>query len=184
MTRLIQRSRDGDRRAADELMPLIYQKLRGLAARHMGYECSNHTLQATALVHEAYLRVTRNRREPWQNRAHFFGAAATAVRRILVEHARSRRAQRELSTEVDPRDVATTPSPRSDEHILAVDAALQRLGAVNAQQARMVELRFFAGMTTSEIAEALRVSPRTLARDWVLAKAWLARELRGRGIDH
>lgn len=162
-------------------MPLIYQKLRGLAARHMGAECSGHTLQATALVHEAYLRLTRNRQEPWQNRAHFFGAAATAVRRILVEHARTRTARRRLSTQLDAQELAG-PSGMSADHILAVDEALRRLREVNEQQARMVELRFFAGMTTAEIAEALRVSPRTLARDWILAKAWLARELRGDGI--
>ncbi len=183
VTRLLERSRDGDSAATGELMPLIYERLHALAAKYLGNEAPGHTLQATALVHEAYMRLAGNH-DSWHNRAHFFGAAANSVRRILVEHARSK--QRKAG-KLDDRmrvDVAELAADGPADHILAVDEAVERLSRVNPQQARMVEMRFFGGMHTNEIAEALGISPRTIARDWVLAKAWLARALRRDGVDH
>ena len=130
------------------------------------------------------MRLADGEMTSWQGRAHFFGAAARALRRILVEHARSRRSRRAAERSGDTRlDVAELPAEGPADHILEVDAALNRLQEVNAQQARMVELRFFGGMSTDEIAEVVKVSPRTIARDWVQTKAWLARELRERGVD-
>lgn len=180
VTTLLERARRGDRQVAGELMPLIYDELRRLAQHYLKGERPGHTLQATALVNEAYVRLAGGKSGPWQNRAHFFAAAATAIRRILVQHAR---ASASLKRGGDRNRVAIdfdrVPSRTSDvdDQVLAVDAALERLSSIDPQKARLVELRFFAGMTTEEMSESLGISPRTVAREWDLAKAWLTREL-------
>ena len=178
VTRLLERSRNGDARAADELMPLVYDQLRSLAAHYLGRERIGHTLQPTALVHEAYARLAGRQDGSWHDRTHFFRSAVTALRRILVEHARSRRNHRMHQLPASAVDVEQIEADGPVEHVLAVDTALDRLAEVSPQQARLVELRYFGGFNTEEIARLLQVSPRTIARDWILAKAWLARELR------
>lgn len=178
ITVLLDRARRGDRSVTDELMQLVYDELRRLAQHYMGRERPDHTLQATALVNEAYVRLVGSESGPWQNRAHFFAAAAVAIRRIIVQHARAAASQKRggdwRRADVDP---ALLSAAGVHEQILGVDEALGRLAAMDAQKARLVELRYFAGMTTEEIAEALGVSVRTVAREWEMAKAWLSREL-------
>jgi len=178
ITRLLDRARQGDRSVADELMILVYDELRRLAQHYMGRERPDHTLQATALVNEAYVRLVGGESGPWQNRAHFFAAAAMAIRRIIVQHARANASQKRGGdwhrTNVD---LAILSVGGVNEQILAVDEALGRLAVMDAQKAKLVELRYFAGMTTEEMAEALGVSVRTIGREWELAKAWLSREL-------
>lgn len=178
VTLLLQRARRGEQ-VTDDLMPLIYEELHRLAQRHMRSERSGHTLQATALVHEAYLRLVGGDGGPWQDRAHFFAVAATVVRRILVEHARSRHSlKRGAGWRRLPLDAVGQGSAADDERVVRVDEALKRLAEVDAEKARLVELRFFAGLTTREIAEALGTSERTVARGWEFARAWLTRALR------
>ena len=178
VTQLLERARQGDRHVVNELMPLIYGELRRLAQFYMSSERPDHTLQATALVNEAYLQLVGPESGTWQNRAHFFAAAATTIRRILVQHARrvaslKRGGDRKRAS----LDVSMVESKQTNEQIIAVDEALERLAVIDANKARLVELRFFAGMSTEEMAESLGVSPRTVAREWDLAKAWLSREL-------
>lgn len=178
VTLLLQRARRGEA-VAGELMPLIYDELHRLARRYMRSERSGHTLQATALVHEAYLELVGGRGGPWQDRAHFFAVAANVVRRILVEHARSRRSlKRGGGWQRVPIDALEHGESSADGNVLLVDEALQRLAALDAEKARLVELRFFGGLTNAEIAEAMGVSERTVARNWDFARAWLTRALR------
>jgi RNA polymerase sigma factor (TIGR02999 family) len=161
-------------------MPIVYGELHRLAQRYMRREGDAGTLQATALVNEAYMRMVDVRRMRWQNRAHFFAMAATLMRRILVDAARSRLAKkRGDGAELVPIDesIALADAPIAD--VLAIDDALGRLSAVDPRKARVVELRFFGGLTVAETAEALHVSAETVMRDWKMAKSWLARELRG-----
>jgi RNA polymerase sigma-70 factor (ECF subfamily) len=161
-------------------MPIVYGELHRLAQRYMRREGDAGTLQATALVNEAYMRMVDVRRMRWQNRAHFFAMAATLMRRILVDAARSRLAKkRGDGGELVPIDesMALADAPVAD--VLAIDDALGRLSAVDPRKARVVELRFFGGLTVAETAEALHVSAETVMRDWKMAKSWLARELRG-----
>jgi RNA polymerase sigma factor (TIGR02999 family) len=168
----------GSQTAFNQLLPLVYTELRRVAARQLRRERANHTLQATALVHEAYIRLVGQRHVDWQNRAHFFGVAAQVMRRILVDHARrhgaSKRGEGLRSVSIDgARDVpASNAMP-----ILALDHALDRLAAVDAELAQIVELRAFGGLTIEEVAHVRRVSPSTAKRDWRTAKAWLNREL-------
>lgn len=177
VTRLLQRARRGES-VADELMPLIYRQLRQLARRWMQSERAGHTLQPTALVHEAWLQLVGSGDGAWQNRAHFFAAAAIVVRRILVEHARSRRSQkRGGGRQRVPLDGSEAAAAGVDEQVLRVDEALERLAALDPDKARLVELRFFAGLTNREIAEAMGISERTVARNWDFARAWLVRAL-------
>ena len=179
VTLMLERVRQGDQQVVNELIPLIYGELRRLAQHYMANERPNHTLQATALVNEAYLQLVGSNHGPWQNRAHFFATAAITIRRILVQHARRvtslKRGGEWKRADFDPAMIES--SMHTDEQVLAVDEALTRLAAVDPTKARLVELRFFAGMTTEEMAESLGVSPRTVAREWDLAKAWLSREL-------
>lgn len=168
----------GDERALSELMDLVYAELRGLAERYLRRERPDGVLQATALVHDAYIRLIDQRRVQWQNRAHFFGVAAQMMRRILVDHARSRDAQkrgggRQRFSLSDV--VAATGEPEVD--LVELDQALTKLTAIDEQQARIVELRFFSGLTIEETAAALGISPATVKREWRTAKAWLHREL-------
>jgi RNA polymerase sigma-70 factor (ECF subfamily) len=171
--------RSGDRAALDKLIPLVHQELRRLARHYLRGERIDHTLQPTALVNEAYLRLIDYRDIQWQNRAHFFAVAAQLMRRILVDHARSRNyakrggAQQKLSLSKADR-FANKP----DVDLMALDDALQTLAAMNEQQSRLVELRFFGGLTIEETAEVHGVSHATVERDWAVARAWLRREIR------
>jgi len=178
VTRLLSNWSKGDIEAREEVLPLVYNELRRLAASYLRRERSDHTLQATALVHEAYLRLVEHEHANWQNRAHFFGAAAQLMRRILVDHARARLAAKRGS---GPARVELTEaiamSQEQPAEMLALDESLTRLAALDPQQARIVELRVFAGLTVEETAEALTISPATVKRDWAMAKGWLLRQI-------
>jgi RNA polymerase sigma factor (TIGR02999 family) len=174
----------GDQVAGERLLPAVYAELRRQAARAMRRESDDHTLQATALVHEAYLRLVDQRRVMWRNRAHFFGVAAQVMRRILVDHARGRHAAkrggdlRQLT--IGHADADATPAAEQGVDILALHDALERLAALDPDQARLVELRYFGGLSIEETAESLGVSPATVKREWAIARAWLRRELGAR----
>jgi RNA polymerase sigma factor (TIGR02999 family) len=179
VTQLLVNWSNGDQKALEELTPLVYGELRRLASRYLRNERPGHTLQSTALVHEAYLRLIDQHSVHWQNRAHFFGVAAQLIRRILVDHARGRKADKRgggaAMLALD--EVLGTPGQR-DLDLVALDDALEGLGKIDPQQSRVVELRFFAGLSIEETAEVLRVSPATVKRDWTAAKAWLYREIK------
>ncbi len=166
----------------DQLMPLVYDELRRLAARYLRRERPDHTLQPTALVHEAYLRLIDQSRVQWQNRAHFLGIAATMMRRILINHAQSHKAAKRgggkytLSLDAAA-DWADERAVDSGIDLLAIDGVLTRLAAIDNKQSRIVELRFFGGLTVEETAEVLDISPVTVHREWRMAKAWLHREI-------
>jgi RNA polymerase sigma factor (TIGR02999 family) len=179
VTQMLERARQGDRGVVDALMPLIYDELRRLADDYLREERPGHTLQATALVNEAYVRLVGSESGPWQNRAHFFAAAATAIRRILLQHARAKKSLKRGGDwkRVSLDAAAGGMNDESATRIIAVDEALRRLAAIDPVKARLVELRFFAGLSADETAEAMRLSPRTAARQWALARAWLSREL-------
>jgi RNA polymerase sigma-70 factor, ECF subfamily len=169
-----------DRQSLDSLLPIVYQELRRLAASYLRRERPGQTLQPTALVHEAYLRLMKDRPDRWQNRAHFCAIAAHSMRQILIERARARGAIKRGGG--GPRitlDEALVAGGELSIDLLALDRALERLAAMDAEQARLVELRFFGGLTVEETAEALDISPATVKRHWTVAKAWLARELEG-----
>ena len=170
----------GDKEALDKLMPVVYDELRRQAARYLRREQAGHTLQTTALIHEAYVRLVDQRNVQWQNRAHFFGIAAQMMRRILVDHARTKKRVKRggSGVKVSLADVAV-PVKEQDLDVVALDEALTRLAAIDEQQSRVVELRFFSGLTVEETAEVMGISPATVKRDWSMAKAWLHRELIG-----
>lgn len=180
VTRLLTELRGRRQEAALRLFDLLYGELRRLAQHHLMNERPEHTLQATALVHEAYLKLVDGHQD-WQNRAHFFAIASSAMRRILVDHARARQAAKRPGSQkqlnLDEAPLLTDDHPLD---VIAVDLALQRLSQVDARQSRIVELRFFGGLTAEEAAEALGVATITVQRDWVVAKAWLYKELAGR----
>jgi RNA polymerase sigma-70 factor, ECF subfamily len=173
----------GDRSASEQLMAAVYAELHAQAARAMGREIPEHTLQATALVNEAYLRLIDQRRVEWRNRAHFFGVAAQLMRRILVDHARGRDAAKRgggvRPVTLGHADAAGDATPdEGGVDVLVLHDALERLAAIDARQARVVELRYFGGMNIEDTAEALDLSPATVKREWAVARAWLRRELR------
>jgi RNA polymerase sigma factor (TIGR02999 family) len=165
---------NGDKGALDRLMPLVYEELRHIARRHLRSEDPDSTLQSTAVVHEAYLRLVDQNRVQWQNRLHFFGVAAQLIRRILLDHARRRHAAKRGGgvTRLSLDEGLIAPR-KMDLDLVALDEALNGLAELDPQQARIVELRFFAGLTLAETAEALGISTATVQRDWVTAKAWL-----------
>jgi RNA polymerase sigma factor (TIGR02999 family) len=179
VTALLLRWSEGDRDAFDRMLPLIYEECRRMAGRQLRSERAEHTLSPTALVHEMYLRLVDQRRATWRNRAQFFGVAAHLMRRILVDHARARKAQkRNLGRTLVSLDAALdVPEDSRISDVLAIDDALARLAALDPDQERIVEMRFFAGLTVEETAHVLGRSPRTVKREWQLAKAWLFREL-------
>ena len=180
VTALLERWSAGDRAALDELMPIVWGELRRIARRRLARERAGHTLQTTALVNEAYLRLVDQDRVRWQNRAHFFGVAARMMRRILVDHARARAASKRGSGVVAvPLEQARPPAPVSGVDVLGLDAALLRLSALDPRQGQVVELRFFGGLTVEEVAEVLGIAPITVKRDWRMARAWLFAELAG-----
>jgi RNA polymerase sigma factor (TIGR02999 family) len=178
VSQLLQEWSDGDRQALDKLVPVVYQELRRLAHHYMKRERVGHTLQTTAVVNEAYMRLVNYKRMHWKNRVHFFAVAAQVMRRILVEHARSRDyAKRGGGTQkVSLDDVAVVSGERSAE-VIAVDDALTELETWDARKCRIVELRFFGGLTIEETAEALKISSTTVEREWRSAKAWLHRAI-------
>ena len=184
VTLLLNKLAAGDQKAAAELVPLVYEELRRLAARHLAHERSDHTLQATALVHEAYVKLAAQKDAKWENRAQFFGVASQAMRRILVDYARGkqriRRGGRQQKVSLD--DVSLV-SPGRTEEVLAVHESLSRLEMLDARQARIVELRYFGGLTVEEIAEVAGVSTKTVMRELNVAKAWLYGALKDRPAD-
>ncbi len=168
----------GDQHALQELMPLVYRELRRLAHGRLGHERPDHTLQTTALVHEAYIRLVDQQDASWKNRAQFFAVAAQMMRRILVDYARARQyAKRGGSAQQVELDEAIVVSSDRAPEVVALDEALMRLAELDSRKSRLVELRFFGGMSIEETAEVLGVSPGTVMRDWTLAKAWLQREM-------
>ena len=178
VTRLLLAWNDGDESALDKLVPLVYEELRRLARRRMRLERPEHTLQTTALINEAFLRLVDVRNVHWQNRAHFFALCARLMRRILVDYARTRHyAKRGGGAQPISLNESLVVSPQLPTDLVAVDDALRALAEVDARKAQVVELRFFGGLTAEETAEVLKVSPETVKRDWKLAKAWLLREL-------
>lgn len=182
VTRILERARAGDPQAADELLPLVYDELRRLATAKMANEAAGHTLQPTALVHEAWLRLTGNQNQKWDGRAHFFGAAAEAMRRILIDRARRKQAIRHGGGQqrVDIQEVDLA-SPTDDDQLLAINEALDKLAVEHKDEAELVKLRYFVGMTNDEAAEVLGISPRTAKHYWTHARAWLYREIRREG---
>jgi RNA polymerase sigma factor (TIGR02999 family) len=169
---------NGDRSALDDLVPLVHQELRRLARLHMRSERDNHTLQTTALVNEAYLRLIDLRRIRWQDRAHFLALSAQLMRRILVDHARSRNYQkRGGGVDTVTLDDLVVEAPQRGADLVALDDALELLARVDPRKSQVVELRFFGGLSVEETAETLKVSPETVMRDWRLAKVWLLREI-------
>jgi RNA polymerase sigma factor (TIGR02999 family) len=177
-TRILDAISEGDPKAAEELLPLVYEELRRLAAHKMANEAPGQTLQPTALVHEAWLRLIGNEKVKWDGRAHFFGAAAEAMRRILIENARRKKALRHGGGQerVDIRE-ADIPAGGKDEELLAVNEALEKLAANDKQKAELVKLRYFAGLTIGQAAELLDISEATAKRHWIYARAWLYREI-------
>jgi RNA polymerase sigma factor (TIGR02999 family) len=185
VTDLLGELKHGNRAALDELIPLVYDELRRIASRQLARERPGHTLQTTALVHEAFLKLAGMDRIDWQNRAHFFGVAARLMRQILVDYAVRRGAQKrgggQTHVPLDERALTAVPAAESGtvtlQDLIPLDEALQRLETSDPRQGRVVECRFFAGMSVEETAEALGVSPGTVKRDWRIARAWLNREL-------
>jgi RNA polymerase sigma factor (TIGR02999 family) len=179
VTRLLLEWGEGDEAALERLIPVVHQELRRIAQRQMGHERVGHTLQATALVHEAYLKLIDIQDVQWQNRAHFFALSARLMRRILVDFARARGYQkRGGGAHKVTLDEALVVSPQAGEDLVAVDDALEALAAVDQRKSQVVELRFFGGLSVEETAEALHVSVRTVKRDWTMARLWLLRELK------
>ena len=179
ITRLLVDWRNGDQRALEQLIPLVHEELRRVARRHMAHERAGHTLQATALVNEAYVRLIDIRQVNWQDRAHFFAMSSRLMRRILVDFARSKGYQkRGGGAQKVSLDEALIVSAEPAADLVALDDALTALAAFDARKAQVVEMRFFGGLSVEETAEALKVSVDTVMRDWKLAKAWLLRELK------
>ena len=180
VTELLVRWRSGDERALDALMPLVYQELRQLAHHYLRQERSDHTLQSTALVHEAYLRLAGQSPPQWQNRAHFFGIAAHLMRQILVEHARGRAAAKRGGGATRlALDESLAGAQAPDVDLILLDSALEDLTKLDVQQGRIIELRYFAGLTIEDTSEVLGISPATVKREWVTARAWLFRAMTG-----
>ncbi len=178
VTQLLQEWQAGDRQALDRLIPVVYEELSRQASHYLRHERPGHTLQTTALVHEAYLRLVDAQDVQWQGRAHFFAVAANLMRRILVEHARKKGADKRGGSAIRlALDEAMLVAGAPDVDLLAVDEALEKMEAFDPQQAQIVELRFFSGLSVEETACVLGVSPRTVKRDWSVARAWLRREI-------
>jgi len=184
ITQLLRAWGDGNQAALDRLMPLVYAQLRQAAHRYMARERQGHTLQTTALVNEVYVRLAKAREMRWQDRVHFFALSAQMMRRILTDHARARQyAKRGGGAQVVSLDEAPEVSEKPRADLVALDDALKRLAAVDERKSRVVELRYFGGLSVEETGEVLKVSPETVMRDWKLAKAWLLRELSGEQGD-
>jgi RNA polymerase sigma-70 factor, ECF subfamily len=184
ITALLNRLAEGDQKAADQLVPLVYEELRRLAVHRLRHERPDHTLQATALVHEAYIKLTAQRRVTWQSRAQFFAVASQLMRRILVDYARGQQRTKRGGKQIRVvLDGVCVISPGPSEELLSVDESLARLEKLDPRQARIVELRYFGGLTVEEAAEALGISAKTVTREWNVAKAWLYGDLKERNSD-
>jgi RNA polymerase sigma factor (TIGR02999 family) len=178
VTELLVRFREGDPQAEAELIPLVYSELRRMASLCLNRERGDHTLQPTALVHEVFLRLTNNDQPQWQNRAHFFGVAARLMRQILVDYARRHHAhKRGGELEKLPLDAVLTFTPEKSTQLILLDQTLKRLAEFDERQARIVELKFFGGLSVEEIAALLEISTKTVQRDWTIARAWLHQEM-------
>jgi RNA polymerase sigma factor (TIGR02999 family) len=178
VTQLLRAWSQGDKSALEELYQIVYDELRRLAHRYMSRENAGHTLQTTALVNEAYLRLAEVKDMNWQDRAHFFAVSANVMRRILIDEARARRAERRGGDNLTlALDEALDVEKREDLDLIALDLALQSLAQINQRQSQVIELRYFGGLTVEETAEVLKVSTDTVMRDWRFAKAWLKREM-------
>jgi RNA polymerase sigma factor (TIGR02999 family) len=184
ISHLLARYSKGDQAALDQLIPLVYERLRQMAKRHMRAQPRGHTLQTTALIHEAYLKLVGQKEKSWQNRAHFFGVAAQAMRHILVDYARAHHAAKRGrdAQEVSFDEAAVVTAERAAE-VVALDDALNDLANLAPRQSQVVELRYFGGLSVKETAEILNVSPETVKRDWRMAKVWLLRELQRNKLD-
>jgi RNA polymerase sigma-70 factor (ECF subfamily) len=178
---LLSRASAGDAQAVSQLMPLVYDELRRLAASYLRNERRGQTLQATALVHEAYVRLINEKSHNWQNRTHFLAIAALSMRQILVQRARARKATKRggdpIRVELEDHLLPASSTAGEEVDLVALDAALDRLATLDPRQAKVVELRYFGGLSVEEAAAALDISPATVKRDWTLARAWLKREL-------
>lgn len=186
ITQLLVRWSEGDAQALEQLVPLVYEQCRAIAARQLNHERAQHTLQPTALVHELYLRLVDQNQMNWRNRAQFFAVSAQLMRRILVDYARARGTRKRGGSAIFVSLTAAETSADEAEDIadvLAVDQALQRLAHIDPEQVRIIELRYFAGLTVEETALVVERSARTVKREWRLAKAWLHRELTGRPAE-
>jgi RNA polymerase sigma-70 factor (ECF subfamily) len=184
VTALLSELAQGNQDAAEKLVPLVYDELKRLARGYMRRERPDHTLQTTALVHEAYLKLVRQRRTNWHCRSHFFGIAAQMMRRVLLDHARGHlRHKRGGAKQVLPLNEGLSFSPEHSEDLMKLNEALERLTAIDPRQSKIVELRFFGGLTVEETSGILGISPKTVKRDWSMAKAWLHGELRHSGRD-
>jgi RNA polymerase sigma factor (TIGR02999 family) len=180
VTQLLVEWQNGSQKALDRLIPLVYEELRTIAGRYLSRESPSHTLQSTALVHEAYFKLIGQRRVQWQNRAHFFGIAAQMMRRILVDHARHQHRDKRggPAPKLSLDEAIAMAEPEADVDLLALDEALTALAQIDPRGARIIELRFFSALTIDETAEVLDISPGTVKRDWSAARAWLYREMR------
>jgi len=180
VTRLLVEWQNGDEKALESLIPIVYGELRAIARRYLSRESPGHTLQSTALVHETYFKLVGQQRMRWQNRAQFFGIAAQMMRRILVDHARhlSRDKRGGAATKLSLDEAMAKAEPETEVDLLALDEALTSLALIDPRGARIIELRFFSGLTLDETAEVLGISSGTVKRDWSTARAWLYREMR------
>ena len=180
VTQLLVEWQNGSQKALDQLIPLVYEELRAIAGRYLSRESPSHTLQSTALVHEAYFKLIGQRRVQWQNRAHFFGIAAQMMRRILVDHARHQHRDKRggPAPKLSLDEAIAQAEPEADVDLLALDEALTALAEIDPRGARIIELRFFSALTIDETAEVLDISAGTVKRDWSAARAWLYREMR------
>jgi len=182
VTGLLRRWSSGEREALDELMPLVYRELHGLAAHYLRGERPDHTLQSTALVNEAYLRLV-DQHTDWRNRAHFYGVAARILRRILVDHARERKAAKRGSDQKKGSlDQALTLPAQADVDLMALDESLDRLAEMDPKKARLVELKYFAGLPVHEVAQMMGISAATVHREWAIARTWLYRDMMAKTI--
>lgn len=181
ITKILQDLREGDEKAANKLFPILYDELRDMAGKYMFFENSNHTLQPTSLVHEAYVKLLGQDKVDWKGRTHFLAVSAQAMRRLLVDHARTKSRkkrggdQKKVGVEVAEWTVLSTDN---NDHILAVDDALNKLSTLNPLHAQIVEMRFFSGMTVQEVADELEMSKRKVESEWTMIKAWLKKELK------
>ena len=183
VTELLREWSEGDQQALSELLPIIYDELRQVAHRYLQRERAEHTLETTALVHEAYLKLIDQRSVNWQNRAHFFAIAAQAMRRILIDNARRRTAGKRGNGARVPLEEVAVVSGERDDNLLALDEALRQLEEIDPQQSKIVELRYFGGLTIEETSEAMSLSPATVKREWSTAKVWLYGAMTGRTGD-
>lgn len=179
ITRMLREWSDGNPEALEKLLPLVYEELRRQARRYMRRERSDHTLQTTALIHEAYLKMIDQRDVSWESRTHFFGVSATLMRRILVDHARAKHREKRGGDNINVplEEAAPVVADEKTIDLMALDEALNRLAEIDARQSRIVELRYFSGLSLEETAAVLKISRTTVADDWAMAKAWLHREL-------